>query len=118
MIQRCTHCGVAAQTAARPILRLTAVAAALLMSSAAWSQTTPPPPPAADKPEGAGPAKGAVQEVVVTAERRSAPVQKTAISITAVSGEELRAKGQTDLGGVLQDTPALQVQVKSRSTST
>jgi len=100
-----------AQAAVHPTLSLTAIAAALLLSSAAWGQAGPPSSaPPADKPEGPGPAKGAVQEVVVTAERRSAPVQKTAIAITAISGDELRAKGQTDLGSMLADTPALQVQ--------
>ncbi|MCA0242149.1 MAG: TonB-dependent receptor [Proteobacteria bacterium] len=57
----------------------------------------------------AKPAAGTLQEIVVTAERRSANVQKTAISIATETGEEIRAKGQTTLEAVLSDTPAVTV---------
>lgn len=80
--------------------RFSALAAAVTAACAASAQTAPP----------AAPDKGKVQEVVVTAERRAAPLQKTAISMTAVSGDEIRDKGQSDLGSVLSDTPAVQVQ--------
>ncbi|MDT7836980.1 TonB-dependent receptor [Aquabacterium sp. OR-4] len=51
----------------------------------------------------------ALQEVVVTAERRSTHVQKTAISLATVSGDEMREKGQTTLEAALSDTPAVSV---------
>ncbi|MEK8052830.1 TonB-dependent receptor [Ideonella sp. DXS22W] len=51
----------------------------------------------------------ALQEVVVTAERRATNVQKTAISLATVSGEEMRDKGQTTLEAALSDTPAVTV---------
>ncbi|MEY4413934.1 MAG: hypothetical protein RIQ53_1227 [Pseudomonadota bacterium] len=67
-------------------------------------------PPAADAPTATTPpARGALQDVVVTAERRTTNVQKTAISITSTSGAELRAKGQTTLESTLSDTPAVNV---------
>ena len=50
-----------------------------------------------------------LKDVVVTAERRRSNVQKTAISIATVSGEEQRAKGQTTLESTLSDTPAVTV---------
>ena len=94
-----------------------AAAVACLLGGVAHAQTAPAAPAAAASapaPANDEAVKGekvqGLQTVVVTAERRSAPVQKTAISITALSGEEMRAKGQTDLGSVLADTPALQVQ--------
>jgi iron complex outermembrane receptor protein len=55
------------------------------------------------------PAASKLQEIVVTAERRSTNVQKTAISIASETGEEIRAKGQATLEAVLSDTPAVTV---------
>jgi len=78
--------------------RLSALAAAISAACGAHAQTAPAPD------------KGAIQEVVITAERRVSNIQKTAISITAISGEELREKGQTTVGDVLADTPAVQIQ--------
>jgi len=51
-----------------------------------------------------------LQEVVITAERRRSSIQNTAASVTAVSGEDIREKGQTTLANVLADTPAVEVQ--------
>jgi iron complex outermembrane receptor protein len=56
----------------------------------------------------AGPEQaGALQEVVVTAEKRESTVQKTPISITAISGAELQAQGTTDLLSVAQQVPGV-----------
>src|SRR5271155_2858208 len=41
----------------------------------------------------AGAEEGTLQEIVVTAEKRNSTVQDTAISITAISGDELLKKG-------------------------
>ena len=86
-----------------PPARRTPLALAVLALAAplAWAQSDTPTTPTA--------APQALQEIVVTAERRSTNVQKTAISITASSGEELRAKGQTTLESTLSDTPAVTV---------
>jgi iron complex outermembrane receptor protein len=88
-----------------PSARRTPLALAVLglLAPAAWAQTQAP----AASSSAAAPQ--ALQEIVVTAERRSANVQKTAISITASTGEELRAKGQTTLESTLSDTPAVTV---------
>lgn len=97
-----------AATAERPFApRFSALAFAAMCcaSSAAMAQAS-----GAAEPAGTQSASNGLQEVVITAERRAANVQKTAISITAVSGTEMRSKGQTALGSVLEDTPAVNVQ--------
>jgi iron complex outermembrane receptor protein len=98
-------------------LRPLAAAIACLLGSAAHAQTAPAAPaPAASAPaqEKSEARKGekvqGLPTVVITAERRPSSVQKTAISMTAVSGEEMRTKGQSNVQDVLSDTPAVQVQ--------
>ena len=49
----------------------------------------------------------ALAEVVVTAERREETVQKTPISITAVTGEQLEARGITRLEDLAAETPGI-----------
>jgi iron complex outermembrane recepter protein len=56
----------------------------------------------------AGPEQAnAIQEVVVTAEKRESTVQSTPISITAISGADLQAQGTTDLLSVAQQVPGV-----------
>ena len=50
-----------------------------------------------------------VGEIVVTAEKRSSTVQKTAISITAITGRDLQAKGITSAQGIVQSVPGIAV---------
>lgn len=51
-----------------------------------------------------------LQEVIVTAERRTQDLQKTAIAITVVSGESLEAHGENTPAQILQDVPSVVVQ--------
>src|SRR5579871_3778211 len=71
----------------------------LALSGAAWSADSD------SGPEAAGPV--GLQEVVVTAEKRESTVQKTPISITAFSGNDLQAQGITDLLTVAQQVPGV-----------
>src|SRR6202790_4863307 len=48
-----------------------------------------------------------LQEIVVTAEKRESTVQKTPISITAISGSELQAQGLSDMTSVAQQVPGI-----------
>jgi len=48
-----------------------------------------------------------LQEVVVTAEKRDSTVQKTPISLTAITGADLQAQGVTDLVAVAQQVPGV-----------
>lgn len=51
--------------------------------------------------------EGGLQEVVVTAQKRSSTVQDTPISITAVSGAELAARGIVDFASLASETPGI-----------
>ena len=48
-----------------------------------------------------------LQEIVVTAEKRESTVQKTPISITAISGADLQAAGISDFTAVAQEVPGI-----------
>jgi len=56
-----------------------------------------------------GPQKKGVEEIVVTAERHASTVQKTAISITAISGAQLQARGLTSVLDVIKELPGVSV---------
>src|SRR5580658_9748118 len=51
-----------------------------------------------------------LEEVVVTAERRSADVQKTGISISVRTGDVMAEEGKTNLATMLEDVPGLTIQ--------
>jgi outer membrane receptor protein involved in Fe transport len=72
---------------------------AILLSGTALAQGAP-----------AAPAKsGVLEEVVVTAERHKSTVQNTPISITALSGAQLRARGITTVEEVVREVPGLSI---------
>jgi outer membrane receptor protein involved in Fe transport len=48
-----------------------------------------------------------MKEIIVTAEKRESTVQKTPISITAISGAELQADGLSDFTSVAQQVPGV-----------
>ncbi len=51
--------------------------------------------------------QGALEEIVVTAQKRTEDLEQTPISITAITGETLEREGITDLNSVLQQTPGV-----------
>jgi iron complex outermembrane recepter protein len=67
----------------------------------AHAQTTPPPDQKASGKE------GALEEIVVTAEKRESTVQKTPISMTAISEAEIQARGLEDFRSIAQETPGV-----------
>jgi iron complex outermembrane receptor protein len=69
----------------KSILILSTSTLALLCCGAAQAQSVPSP--------SSGASNGGVEEVVVTAERRTEDLQKTSISATVLSGQDLTAKG-------------------------
>ena len=50
---------------------------------------------------------GQLEEIIVTAEKRETTVQNTPISLTAVSGQDIQARGLTDLGDLVQSVPGV-----------
>jgi iron complex outermembrane receptor protein len=93
---------------ARLLRHPVAMAAACLAASGAMAQQAAPR--AAVPASAASASSDGLQEVVITAEFRRSSVQNTAASVTAISGEDIREKGQTTLASVLSDTPAVEVQ--------
>lgn len=80
---------------------LLGVSAVALLAGAAQAQTAP----------NTGPVAAAqLEEIIVTAEKRESSVQRTAIAITAVSGEEIANQSRTSLDEVLRAAPAVQIQ--------
>jgi outer membrane receptor protein involved in Fe transport len=70
---------------------------ALLAASPALAQSAPPATAQAT----------GVEEIVVTAEKRASTVQKTPISITAISGQDIAARGAMDFDKLAQDVPGV-----------
>ncbi|HWW66048.1 MAG TPA: TonB-dependent receptor [Sphingomonadaceae bacterium] len=75
-----------------------ALAVALVMTaSAAWAQDAEQP--ASDN--------AGVEEIVVTAQFRNQNLQKTPLAITAVTGDMLQARSQTDISQVAAQAPSV-----------
>src|SRR5579885_1955412 len=49
----------------------------------------------------------ALEEIVVTAQKRESTVETTPISITALSGADLQERGITDIQAVVQSVPGV-----------
>lgn len=56
---------------------------------------------------------GGIDEIIVTAEKRSEGIQNIPIPITAVTGETLRRAGVNDVGDLVQLSPSLQFGTRS-----
>ena len=89
----------------RRVLRLSALAAALVLALPGWAQDSNQPTAPGDSANQRKVQQ--LQEVTVTAEHQTKSVQKTAISIAVINGEDAREKGQTVLAQALNDTPGL-----------
>ncbi|HLY57047.1 MAG TPA: TonB-dependent receptor [Stellaceae bacterium] len=82
---------------------LAAVSAYALAVGAAAQEAASPAPQSVAQTSGQ---KG-LEEVVVTAEKRSSTVQNSPLSVTALSGDSLQAEGVTGLAGVAAETPGI-----------
>jgi len=72
---------------------LAALGCCAVLMNTVWAQIAPP--------------SQELQEIVVTAEKRESTVQKTPISITAISGSDLQAQGLSDMTSVAQQVPGV-----------
>lgn len=89
------------------ILMSTAAAALLTGTGQAQAQSAPAPKAAA------GSGANTVSEVVVTAEHRSTNLQKTPISMTAVTGDQLEQRSITNVIDVAKAAPNVQMRMAS-----
>ncbi|HWG72124.1 MAG TPA: TonB-dependent receptor [Steroidobacteraceae bacterium] len=72
---------------------LAALCCCTALSGMVWAEVAPP--------------SQDLQEIVVTAEKRESTVQKTPISMTAISGADLQAQGVSDMTSVAQQVPGI-----------
>lgn len=86
--------------------RLLATAAMTLVSMPAWAQAQTAPS------EDTG-----IEEIVVTAQRREESLQKAAVAVTAMTGDQLINAGISDTQGLNKLVPALTVQPSGGLTS-
>jgi iron complex outermembrane receptor protein len=75
---------------------------ASLAAPAAHAQSAPASANGADS--------GGLEEVLVTAEKRTENVQKTPIAITTISGDEIAERAEDDLQTALRNVPSLQIE--------
>jgi len=69
-------------------------------------------------PEAAAPVKSALEEIVVTAQKREENLQDTPISIVAISAADLENRGINDINDLSSEVPALQVVPHPNSSAT
>lgn len=62
------------------------------------------------------PSSGGLQDIVVTAERRTQSLQKVPISATVLTGDDLQEKGVANLGDIQQVAPSVAINTYNRST--
>jgi len=62
----------------------------------------------------AGDAGDALQEIIVTAEKRPEEAQRIAISISTLSGDDLARRGEVELDTALRNVPSLQIQTTAQ----
>lgn len=58
-------------------------------------------------------AQTALEEIIVTAERRSVDLQKTALSIVAIDGATLESRGDSNVAQVLRNVPGITIEAGS-----
>ena len=81
----------------RPYWAVRAAAVAFIVTGVASAQQS--------EPTIEQPAAAQLEEIVVTAEKRATTVDKTPISISAVSGKDLQDRGITDFSTLAGETP-------------
>jgi iron complex outermembrane recepter protein len=77
------------------------VCSALVAPGMAWAQDLPTEAPADEE--------GAIEEIVVTAQKRSEGISRVPISIAAVSGEAIADKGSANLEQIASSVPNLRI---------
>lgn len=102
------------RTTRRPLAYAAALlcAASPIVSTSALAQAN-------DQNDGeATPSGGGIADIVVTAQRREESLQKTPISVAALTGEALEARGITSISGLQSQVPNLQLTPHPNSATT
>jgi len=97
------------------LLAASALAGGALLPAQACAQSEPansPDPQAAAANDAADRGSG-IEEIIVTAEKRSEGLQNIPIAITAVTGETLQRAGVNEVGDLVQLAPSLQFGTRS-----
>jgi len=105
---------MANKNALRASIALAAIIAAMPLSAKAAEVD-----PAPDSGQSAKPnadRSAALDEIIVTATKRSVDLQKTPAAITAISGTELSSRGVSDIRGAQNLVPSVRFQAEAAST--
>lgn len=89
----------------KKIALLAAASVSVLASGGAYAQSNPAA--TTSSAEQAGEDGGGVPEIVVTAERRTSSLQRTATSVSVREGDDLRDEGKYLLRDILEDVPGI-----------
>jgi outer membrane receptor protein involved in Fe transport len=93
----------------RLLINTSVAAIAASFHSVALAETSPPAPAAAETQAGASAAPAALEEVVVTAQRREQRLQDVPVAVTVVSGKALAQQNITSLEAVSVRLPAVKI---------
>jgi iron complex outermembrane receptor protein len=77
------------------------------LAGAAYAQTAAQTDQSGTDKRAAAKDSGGLEEIVVTAEKRESTVQKTPISMTAITEAELQSRGLSDFRSIAQETPGV-----------
>jgi iron complex outermembrane receptor protein len=100
--------------AVAPAMSVLAYCATASAQTAAPANLAPAAP--APAPGSAAPGVTVLDDIVVTATRRSENLSRVPIAVSAVTGAQLRATGATDIRGLIQIAPSLNVNTSSSET--
>ena len=99
-------------------VRLAALACLVLGPSTGWSEATKPVADADQAGATALQKSGAIlEEIVVTAQKRTELLEKTPLALTAVTGKRLQETGTLDAQGLTDSVPGLQVSYTNANTT-
>eukprot|EP01035_Chromulina_nebulosa_P033610 gene33611-45009_t len=88
------------------IMGASVLALAAASATPALAQDAATPAAAAQSEDG----QTGLKDIVVTAQRRSESVQKAALSIVAISGDDLRARGVNNIDALARQTAGIEIQ--------
>lgn len=93
---------------ATSVIALTGSGAAAQAASVSDAQDQPSTPPANSSSDDASSRESnSIADIVVTAQRRTENLQRTAASVSVRSGEQLQASGKFTLSAILEDVPGV-----------